>query len=133
MRKIKLTSILLFVIALFEVMIAQAQSRIYKWRNAEDSLVMVHSRLSRIHPYAGLHLSSDAEMYYLGPSFQAGVDINLTQKLAVSSYLHYFYVGVNNVENRLIQKGRMRTFTGALLIQYDGAQVGIKGSSFASA
>src|SRR6185312_3113836 len=119
MRKIKPTSILLFVIALFEVMIAQAQSRIYKWKNAEDSLVMVHSRLSRIHPYAGLHLSSDAEMYYLGPSFQAGVDINLTQKLAVTSYLHYFYVGVNNVENRLIQKGRMRTFTGALLIQYD--------------
>jgi hypothetical protein len=122
------TAIILFIFAIFQVVIAEAQSRPSKWRNTEDSLVIVQSHLSRWHPYGGLHLSSDAEMYYLGPSFQAGIDVNLTQRLALSTYLHYFYVGVNNRDNTgLVEKGRMRTFTGALLMQLDAGAGWYKG------
>lgn len=128
MKKTQATGIILFILAILQVGMTRAQSRHYQWRNPGDSLLMVQRELSRWHPYAGLHLSSDAEMYYLGPSFQAGVDVNLAKKLALSAYLHYFYVGVNDSDNGLDQKGRTRTFTGALLIQYDLGKGWYKGT-----
>jgi hypothetical protein len=128
MRKTQATAIVLFIFAIFQVVITEAQSRSSKWRNTEDSLVIVQSHLSRWHPYGGLHLSSDAEMYYLGPSFQVGMDVNLARRIALSTYLHYFYVGVNNRDNAgLVEKGRMRTFTGSLLIQLDAGVGWYKG------
>lgn len=106
----------------------QAQAKFSKWKTAEDSLVIVQKNLSRWHLYGGLHLSSDAELYYLGPSFQGGVEFNLKQRLAFSAYIHYFRVGVNNVDNTgLSEKGRIRIFTSALLIQVDAGRGWYKG------
>lgn len=126
-RSLALTSILL-LFTLIQPLVTQAQFKSSKWKNAEDSLLIVRKHLSPFHPYVGLHLSSDAEMYYLGPSFQAGVDFNLKPRLALSTYIHYFYVGVNNRDNSgLIEKGRMRTFTSAFLIQLDAGAGWYKG------
>ncbi|MEP6952101.1 MAG: hypothetical protein ABI863_22615 [Ginsengibacter sp.] len=126
-RSAAFTTILL-LLTLMRPFVTQAQSKSSKWRDAEDSLVVVQKHLSRWHPYGGLHLSSDAELYYLGPSFQAGVDFNLKPRLAFSTYIHYFRAGVNNVDNTgLSEKGRLRTFTSALLIQVDAGAGWYKG------
>lgn len=110
------TILLLFTVA--QPFVTPAQSVSSKWKNTEDSLVILHSHLSRWHPYGGLHLSSDAELYYLGPSFQVGLDYNLTPRLALSTYIHYFYTGVNNTDNTgLTEIGRFKTFTSAFLFQ----------------
>jgi hypothetical protein len=116
-RSLALETILL-LLAVTQPFMTQAQSKSSKWKNAEDSFVLVQKHLSRWHPYAGLHLSGDAELYYLGPSFQAGVDFNLTPRLAFSTYIHYFHASANLVNNQgLIEKGRFRTFTSAFLVQ----------------
>ena len=131
MRKIPLTEIVLFVIAFIQPFITSAQSEKSKYRNTDDSLVVIQRHQTRWHLYGGLHLSSDAEMYYLGPSFQAGAEVNVTHHLEFSSYFHYFYTGVNDKIDGLIQKGRLRTFTWALLIQLNAGAGWYKGFYFA--
>jgi hypothetical protein len=116
-RSLEVKTILL-LITLAQPFVTHAQSFSSKWKNTEDSLVIVHRNLSRWHPYGSLHLSSDAELYYLGPSFQVGLDFNLTPRLALGTYIHYFYTGVNNKDNTgLTEKGRFKTFTTAFLLQ----------------
>ncbi|MEO8819513.1 MAG: hypothetical protein ABI374_01595 [Ginsengibacter sp.] len=122
-----IVAIVLLGISLGKPLNTRAQFIQKKWRSPEDSLVVVKSHLSRWHPYGGLHLSSDAEMYYLGPSFEAGVDVNLKTHLALGAYIHYFFVGVNNRDNGVIEKGRMRTFTTAVLIQVNAGAGWYKG------
>lgn len=119
--------IILFLGAITQPFSTQAQTGFAKFRKAQDSLVIVQKHLSLFHPYAGLHLSSDAELYYLGPSFQVGLDVNLKRRLALGTYFHYFYVGVNNRDNGLTEKGRMRTFTWACLLQWDAGAGWYKG------
>lgn len=120
-------AIILVVIPFVKPLPAQGQFKTAKWKNVQDSLVIVQSHLSRWHPYGGLYLSSDAEMYYLGPSFMAGVDVNLKKRLALGAYIHYFFVGVNNRDSGLIEKGRMRTFTTAFLVQLNAGAGWYKG------
>ncbi|MEO7924854.1 MAG: hypothetical protein ABIR30_14315 [Chitinophagaceae bacterium] len=70
------------------------------------------------HPYLGLHISGDAEMFYLGPSFQGGVDFQVRERIVLSGYVHYFMKKRENVEyGGFLEKGRFKTFTGALLLQ----------------
>ena len=130
-KRYPVLAIILLFLTLFQPSITQAQSKSSKFKNAEDSLLIIRKNLSRWHPYGGLHFSSDAELYYLGPSFQAGVDFNLKPRLAFSSYIHYFYTGVNNKDNTgLAEKGRFRTFTSAFLIQLDAGAGWYKGFFF---
>jgi hypothetical protein len=128
-KKSFLLSVMLVFISLFQPCRTQAQSHPSKYRNAEDSLVVVEQQLSRLHYYGGLHLTSDAEMYYLAPSFQAGVEFNLKRRLALSAYIHYFYSTVNNAgnSNPANEIGRYRTFTSAVLIQADAGSGWYKG------
>ncbi|MEO7120604.1 MAG: hypothetical protein ABIY62_05875 [Ginsengibacter sp.] len=120
--------IILLLAAITQPCVLNAQSKYVKWKNADDSLVMVRQRLSRWHPYGGLHLSSDAELYYLGPSFQAGVDFNVTRQLALSAYIHYFHTSANSYDNTgFDDKGRFKTFTSALLVQLDAGAGWYKG------
>ncbi len=124
---------ILFLLALMQTNHTLGQSKSSKWKNAEDSLIIVQKHLSHWHPYAGLHFSSDAELYYLGPSFQAGVDYNLTKHIALSSYIHYFHIGVNKKDNSgVVEIGKFKTFTSVFLIQmqtgpgwYKGFFIGI--------
>lgn len=120
-------SIILLFISLVITLPAQSQYKTSGFKSSADSLVIIQSHLSRWHPYGGLHLSSDAEMYYLGPSFEAGVDVNLSTHFSLGTYLHYFYVGVNNRDSGLVEKGRMRTFTTAFLVQLNAGAGWYKG------
>lgn len=109
-------------------LVTPAQPRPTKWKNAEDSLVIVHSHEGRWHPYGGLHLSSDAELYYGGPSFQAGVDYNLSRRFALSAYIHYFHASADKRDTTgTDEKGRLITFTSAMLIQMDAGAGWYKG------
>lgn len=120
---------MLVFISLIQPCRTQAQSHPSKYKKAEDSLVLAEQQLSRLHYYGGLHLSSDAEMYYLAPSFQAGVEFNLKRRLVISAYIHYFYTTVNNAANSnpADEIGRYRTFTSAVLIQADAGSGWYKG------
>ena len=70
------------------------------------------------HPYAGIHITGDAEMFYIGPSFQAGVDYQLKKRMVLSGYIHFFARKIENVEyGGFLEKGKFKTLTGALLIQ----------------
>ncbi len=120
-------AVLLFFCAMQPFAI-QAQIKSSKWKNAEDSLVIVRSHTSQWHLYGGLHISSDAELYYAGPSFQVGVDFNFKRRLALSTYFHYFHVIAKESDNRgSYEAGRFRTFTSALLLQVDAGAGWYKG------
>ena len=72
----------------------------------------------RWHPYAGIHVSGDAEMFYIGPSFQAGTDFLLKKRIVLSAYIHYFGKKVNNVgTGGFFENGKFKTITGTILIQ----------------
>ena len=130
-NRASVATIFLLLLALAQPFLTEAQSKPSKWRNAADSLVIVESNLSRWHAYGGVHLSSDAELYYAGPSFQAGADIDLKKRLAFSGYIHYFHGSVNNIDNSgFTEKGRFRTFTSALLIQLNAGAGWYKGFSW---
>ncbi len=119
---------ILLLVVIMPPCVLNAQSKFPKWKNADDSLVLIRQHHSSWHPYGGLHLSSDAEMYYLGPSFQAGVDFSLTRHLALSAYIHYFHTSVNNRETTgFDEKGKFRTFTSAFLLQMDAGAGWYKG------
>jgi hypothetical protein len=128
LRRIFPPRVLLFFFVLAQPLGGQSQAKPSKWRSGEDSLIIVQKHLERWHPYAGIHLSSDPELYYLGPSFQAGLDYNFTTHLALSTYLHYFHVSTNNNnDNGIIEIGRLRTFTSALLLQVNAGAGWYKG------
>lgn len=77
----------------------------------------------RWQPYAGIHVSGDAEMYYVGPSFQAGMDYFLKKRILVSAYIHYFSKKVNNVSTGgFFENGKFKTITGTILIQTNTAK-----------
>ena len=127
MKKTPLAAIVLIFFMIVQPFMVLSQSKAQTWKNKEDSLLVVHRNQSCLHPYAGLHFSSDAEMYYLGPSFEAGSDITFTNHLALGTYFHYFYVGVNNRTDGLIEKGRLRTFTWVVLLQLNAGAGWYKG------
>jgi hypothetical protein len=78
---------------------------------------------NRWQPYIGLHVSGDAGMYYIGPSFQAGTDFYLKKKLLLSAYFHYFRDELHTSDvNGFFEDGKYRTMTGALLIQTNTAK-----------
>jgi hypothetical protein len=107
--------VLLFFILLQPFRI-QAQSQ-HAFKNEEDSFFIIRNH-SKWHPYGGLHISSDAELYYAGPSFEAGFDANLTRRLLFSTYIHYYHGKVDNTDNTGVSSlGRFKTFTVASLIQ----------------
>ena len=69
-------------------------------------------------PYLGIHVSGDAEMFYIGPSFQIGTDFQLKKRIILSSYLHYYSKKINtNNNNSFFEKGEFKTVTGAVLCQ----------------
>ncbi len=110
---------------------SRAQFRYSHFKNKEDSLVLIEKHLERWHPYGGLHLTSDAELYYGGPSFQAGVDYNIKRNLSIGSYIHYFYGSVASVRNNGIsEEGRFRTFTVATILQLYAGKGWYKGFFF---
>jgi hypothetical protein len=120
--------IILFLLVVTLPFVTSAQSGFSKWKKPGDSLVIVNNHLSRWHPYGGLHLSSDAELYYAGPSFQAGLDFNLTKHLMLSTYIHYFHASANRIDDSGVsEKGRFRTFTTAFLVQAQGGPGWYKG------
>jgi len=120
--------IILLLVAITQPCVLNAQSKFPKLKNAEDSLVLIRQHHSRWHPYGGLYLSSDAELYYLGLSFQAGLDFNLTRQLALSAYIHYFHTGANDYDNTgFNEKERFKTFTSAFLVQFDAGAGWYKG------
>ncbi len=72
----------------------------------------------RWHPYIGIHVSGDAEMFYIGPSFQIGADFQLKKRITLTSYLHYYSKKVNNNGNDFFfETGKFKTLTGAVLCQ----------------
>ena len=74
----------------------------------------------RLHPYLGLHISGDAEMYYVGPSLQAGADLHLKKRLLLTSYIHFFKKKVNRTEDGgSFENGKFKTVTIAALIQFN--------------
>ena len=71
---------------------------------------------SRLHPYVGLHVSGDAQLYYVGPSFSVGTDVRLTKTFSLTSYIHYFPKNVNKTySNGDFARGHYRSATAALL------------------
>ncbi|MES1223712.1 MAG: hypothetical protein ABUT20_49915 [Bacteroidota bacterium] len=74
----------------------------------------------RWHPYAGIHISGDAEMYYIGPSLQAGIDYQPVKKMLLSAYFHHYLKQVDKREyGGIYEKGRFKTMTGAILLQWN--------------
>ena len=72
----------------------------------------------RLNPYVGLHISGDAEMYYIGPSLQTGTDFQLKKRLLLSSYIQFFQKKVNRTEAAgLFESGKFKIITVAALIQ----------------
>lgn len=71
---------------------------------------------SRLHPYLGLHVSGDAQLYYVGPSFSVGTDVTLTNTFSLTGYIHYFPKNVDKTySNGDFARGRYRSTTAALL------------------
>jgi hypothetical protein len=87
---------------------------------------------SRWQPYLGLHVSGDAELFYLGPSFQLGTDFVINKKSAITGYVHYFPKKVNNsYTDGSFQKGKYRSVTAALLFEGRLGRTPNKGSFLA--
>ena len=72
---------------------------------------------SRVHPYAGLHVSGDADLYYVGPSWQLGADYVLKERSLLTSYLHYFHKNYNNSTSIYKEQGILNSLTFALMVQ----------------
>ncbi len=73
---------------------------------------------NRWHPYAGFHVSGDAGMYYIGPSFQAGTDFYIRERLLLSTFFQYFQDKLHTTgPGGFFEDGKYRTLTAALLIQ----------------
>ena len=70
------------------------------------------------HPYLGLHVSMDAEGYYVGPSAQIGINYQLKKRFVLSSYFHYFPKRVDKrYRDGSFEHGRYRSMIAALLAE----------------
>ncbi|MFI5186994.1 MAG: hypothetical protein ACHQF0_09735 [Chitinophagales bacterium] len=75
-----------------------------------------------LRPYAGIHISGDAEMFYIGPSFQIGGDFQLKRRLLLSSYFQFFKKRVYHPVP--FERGSFQTETAACLVQLNtGAKI----------
>lgn len=75
---------------------------------------------TRLHPYIGIHLPGDAELYYIGPSFQVGTDYYLKKRLLLSGYGHYYAKIVDRLNrDNSFEKGKFKTITGCILLQFN--------------
>ncbi|OGX89265.1 hypothetical protein BEN47_07655 [Hymenobacter lapidarius] len=73
----------------------------------------------RLRPYAGLHGSGDAQMYYLGPSGQIGADYRIKDSWGLTTYGHYFRRRIDRKEaNNQFEKASFDCLTGAVLVQF---------------
>jgi len=69
-------------------------------------------------PYFGLHVSMDAEGYYVGPSGQIGINYRLKKRINLSSYLHYFPKKVEiNYTDGTFENGKYKSIIAALLFE----------------
>ena len=69
-------------------------------------------------PYAGLHGSGDAELYYLGPSMQLGADYHFSNRLGLTAYGHYFRRRIDwESDDYEFTKAKFDCLTGALLVE----------------
>ncbi|GAA4384456.1 hypothetical protein [Hymenobacter koreensis] len=81
-------------------------------------LPVTASAQHKLRPYAGLHASGDAQMYYLGPSGQIGADYRINHSFGLTTYIHYFRRRIDRTEaNNGFEKGRFDCLTGAVLAQ----------------
>lgn len=69
------------------------------------------------HPYVGLHASGDAEMYYLGPSFQLGTDYHFNDRVGLTAYLHSYRRSITKTDPADYEKGHFYCLTGAVLFE----------------
>jgi hypothetical protein len=73
---------------------------------------------SRWNPYAGVCVSMDAGGYFVGPSFLAGTDYRLKNKISVSSYVQYFSARLNDTYlDGTVEKGKYKSLIAAILLQ----------------
>ena len=72
----------------------------------------------RWHPYGGIHISMNSDIYYAGPSYQLGTDYTLKKGWALSLYGHYFpeSADVKNSDGSS-EKGKYRSAAIVLLVQ----------------
>lgn len=69
-------------------------------------------------PYVGLHVSMDAEGYYVGPSPQIGISYRLKKRFSLSSYLQYFPRRVEkNYSDGSFENGKYKSIVAALLLE----------------
>ena len=59
---------------------------VFSQQNKEIDTANISSKIKiintgRWHPFIGIHVSADAEMFYIGPSFQIGTDFQLKKEL----------------------------------------------------
>ncbi len=88
------------------------------WLLAFCLLPVAANAQHRLRPYVGLHASGDAQMYYLGPSGQIGVDYRINNSWGLTSYGHYFRRRIDRTEtNNQFEKGSFDCLTGAFLVQ----------------
>ncbi|HKB42737.1 MAG TPA: hypothetical protein VKC90_00020 [Chitinophagaceae bacterium] len=108
---------------LMESTVVISQHKNTEWKVVCGDCIELKKKIpfwQRLHPYAGIHISGDAEMYYIGPSFQAGIDYRLRKKIVLSTYFHYYMKRVNKKEyGGNFEKGRFKTATGAILLQWN--------------
>ena len=96
---------------------------VFSQQNKEIDTANISSKIKiintgRWHPFIGIHVSADAEMFYIGPSFQIGTDFQLKKRIILTSYFHYFSKKINNnYNNSFSEKGNFKTVTGAVLCQ----------------
>jgi hypothetical protein len=70
------------------------------------------------HPYLGVHVSMNADGYYVGPSAQVGVNYRINQKISLSSYVHYFAKKVAEAyPNGTFQNGNYKSMIVCLLVE----------------
>src|SRR6266705_1058700 len=72
-----------------------------EWRVVCGDCIEIKKKIpfwQRLHPYMGIHISGDAEMYYIGPSLQAGIDYQLRKKIVLSTYFHHYLKRVDKKE-----------------------------------
>ena len=70
------------------------------------------------HPYFGLHVSMDAEGYYVGPSSQIGISYRIKKRFSLSSYLQYFPKKVErNYSDGTFENGKYKSIVGSLLFE----------------
>jgi hypothetical protein len=71
----------------------------------------------KLRPYLGLHASGNADMVYVGPSAQLGLDYRPLRHLGLSAYAHYFRRRFDRNFANEFEEGKFDCLTGALLLE----------------